>query len=143
MKKMLLTLLLSIIVIGQPMKERISIDQFNVFSEASLKRLLYIMKVEHPEIVFIQAQIESGNFKSNIFKEGNNLFGMKVAERRITTAIGKIRGHAAYLSWKDSVLDYKLMQEKYAKGKSKQQYLAYLKNYAEDPNYITKIKRRL
>lgn len=143
MKKVLLTMLLSIIVIGQPMKERISIDQFKVFSEMSFKRLLYIMEIEHPEIVFIQAQIESGNFTSPIFKEGNNLFGMKVAEKRNTSAIGKIRGHAAYLIWEDSVLDYKLMQERYAKGKSRKEYLKYLENYAEDPNYITKIKKRL
>ena len=136
-------MLLSIIVIGQPMKERISIDQFKVFSEMSFKRLLYILEIEHPEIVFIQAQIESGNFTSPIFKEGNNLFGMKVAERRNTSAIGKIRGHAAYLIWEDSVLDYKLMQEKYAKGKSRKEYLKYLEKYAEDPNYITKIKKRL
>lgn len=136
-------MLLSIIVIGQPMKERISIDQFKVFSEMSFKRLLYILEIEHPEIVFIQAQIESGNFTSPIFKEGNNLFGMKVAEKRNTTAIGNIRGHAAYLIWKDSVLDYKLMQEKYAKGKSRKEYLKYLETYAEDPNYITKIKKRL
>jgi hypothetical protein len=143
MKKVLLTVLLSIIVIGQPMQSRLEIDQFSVFSALTFKRLLYIMEIEHPEIVFIQAQIESGNFTSPIFKEGNNLFGMKVAEKRNTSAIGTIRGHAAYLIWKHSVIDYKLMQDKYAKGKSQKEYLKYLEKYAEDPNYITKIKRRL
>lgn len=143
MKKMLLTMLLSVIVIEQPISKTISIDQFSIFSEQTLKRLLYILDIEHPEIVFIQAKIESGNFKSNIFKEGNNLFGMKVAKRRITTAFGKIRGHASYLSWKHSVLDYKFMQDKYGRGKTKEQYLTYLIRYAEDPNYITKIKRNL
>lgn len=135
--------MLSIVAIEQLNTTAIYIDKFNVFSETNLKRLLFILEIEHPEIVFIQAKIESGNFKSNIFREGNNLFGMKVAERRITTAIGKLRGHAAYLSWKDSVLDYKFMQDKYAKGKSRKEYLAFLRNYAEDPNYITKIKRNL
>ena len=143
MKKLILTLLLSIIVIEQPISKSITIDQFSIFSEQTLKRLLYILDIEHPEIVFIQAKIESGNFKSNIFKEGNNLFGMKVAKQRITTANGKIRGHASYISWKHSVLDYKFMQDKYGKGKTKEEYYAYLTRYAEDPKYINKIKRLL
>lgn len=143
MKKLILTLVLSIIVIGQPVNKNISIDQFSIFSEQTLKRFIYMIGIEHPEIVFIQAKIESGNFKSNIFKEGNNLFGMKVAKQRITTAIGKIRGHAAYSSWKHSVLDYKFMQDKYGKGKTQKEYLAYLTRYAQDPNYINKIKRNL
>lgn len=143
MKKLILTILLSFIIIRQPTIPDKYIDQFNVFSEISLKRLIYILQIDHPEIVFIQAQIESGHFSSRIFKEGNNLFGMKLPERRPTVAIGKHRGHAMYKSWQASVVDYKIMQDRYAKHKTRQQYLVYLKKYAEDPAYVNKIKKRL
>ena len=143
MKKLLLTILLLTIVVKTPAPNRLKIDQFNVFSEFTLKRLIYILKIEHPDIVFIQAQIESAHFKSNIFRENHNLFGMKVAERRKTVAIGKNRGHAQYASWQSSVVDYKLMQKRYAHNKSRKQYFVYLKHYAADPRYVLKIKERL
>lgn len=142
MKKLFLTILL-LTTINRPIPTKVKIDQFNVFCEISLKRLIYILKIQHPDIVFIQAQIESAHFKSNIFKENNNLFGMKMAERRKTVAIGVNRGHAKYSSWQASVLDYKLMQKRYAHNKSRNQYFVYLKHYAEDDNYVNKIKKRL
>lgn len=142
MKKLLFTIMLCLVFTNTDIKTT-DIDQFRVFSEFTLKRLLYIWKVSHPDIVFIQAQIESGHFKSSIFKENHNLFGMKMPERRTTVAIGINRGHAIYTSWQQSVLDYKLMQERYAKNKTRKEYFVYLKTYAEDPNYIKKIKAKL
>lgn len=143
MKKLLLTILLLTIVVSTPTPTLPKINQFNVFSEFTLKRLIYILKIEHPDIVFIQAQIESAHFKSNIFRENHNLFGMKVAERRKSVAIGENRGHAQYASWQQSVVDYKLMQKRYAHNKSRKQYFVYLKHYAADPRYVLKIKERL
>lgn len=143
MKKLILTILLSVGMIRQPTISDVYIDNFNTFSEFTLKRLIYLLQIDHPEIVFIQAQIESGHFNSKIFKEGNNLFGMKLPERRPTVAIGKHRGHAKYNSWQASVIDYKIMQDKYAKNKTRDEYLKYLRRYAEDPNYVRKIKNRL
>lgn len=142
MKKLFLTILL-LTTINQPIPTEVKIDQFNLFSEFTLRRFIYILKIQHPDIVFIQAQIESAHFKSNIFRENNNLFGMKMAKKRKTVAIGVNRGHAKYSSWQASVLDYKLMQKRYAHNKSRNQYFVYLKHYAEDANYINKIKRRL
>jgi uncharacterized FlgJ-related protein len=142
-KKLILTLLLSIFIITQSTSVPVEIDNFNVFSKIALKRLIYILEIQHPDIVFIQAQIESANFTSNIFRENNNLFGMKMAEKRKTMAVGINRGHAKYSSWQNSVLDYKLMQKKYAHNKTRDQYFVYLKKYAEDPNYVNKIKKRL
>jgi flagellum-specific peptidoglycan hydrolase FlgJ len=105
--------------------------------------LIIDLNIAHPDIVIAQAIIESGNFKSNIFKENNNLFGMKMPAYRKTTAIGINRGHAVYSSWRESVIDYALWQGKRARYSTKNQYLRRLKSYAADPNYITKIKQRI
>lgn len=61
---------------------------------------------EMSRMIFAQAAHETGNFTSDIFKENNNLFGMKMPRVRKTTAIGENRGHAVYKSVEDSVKDY-------------------------------------
>ena len=66
----------------------------------------------HIEQIYKHAQSESGNFKSKVFKENNNTFGMRLPRRRTTTAIGKNRGYAIYTDWYDSVYDYWLWYER-------------------------------
>ena len=61
---------------------------------------------ELAKYIFSQAAFETGNFSSVIFKEQNNLFGMKLARVRPTTATGEKRGHAVFKSIADSVKDY-------------------------------------
>jgi uncharacterized FlgJ-related protein len=61
---------------------------------------------EMSRMIFAQAAHETGNFTSDIFKENNNLFGMKLARVRKTTAIGENRGHAVYKSVEDCIADY-------------------------------------
>lgn len=102
--------------------------------------------IKHPEVVFAQAVIESGHFKSPLFISKNNLFGMKVPKKRETTAVNKgNKGYAKYHSWDSSVDDYLLWQQFTLKNKSeltKTQYLSLLgKIYAKDKNYITSLKR--
>lgn len=102
--------------------------------------------IKHPEVVFAQAVIESGHFKSPLFINKNNLFGMKVPKKRETTAVNKgNKGYAKYHSWDSSVDDYLLWQEFTLKNKNeltKTQYLSLLgKIYAKDKNYITSLKR--
>jgi hypothetical protein len=144
MKKMVIMLLLLLMVTGE-LKNGVVLNnhQFNLFSKENLARLIYNLKIAHPDIVMAQAIIESGNFKSNIFKENNNLFGMKMPEYRKTTAIGINRGHAVYRNWRESVIDYALWQGKRARYSTTNQYLRRLRSYAADPNYITKIKKRI
>jgi hypothetical protein len=144
MKKMVIMLLLLLMVTGE-LKNGVVLNnhQFNLFSKENLARLIYTLKIAHPDIVMAQAIIESGNFKSNIFKENNNLFGMKMPEYRKTTAIGINRGHAVYRNWRESVIDYALWQGKRARYSTTNQYLRRLRSYAADPNYITKIKKRI
>jgi hypothetical protein len=144
MKKMVIMLLLLLMVTGE-LKNGVVLNnhQFNLFSKENLARLIYTLKIAHPDIVMAQAIIESGNFKSKIFKENNNLFGMKMPEYRKTTAIGTNRGHAVYRNWRESVIDYALWQGKRARYTTTNQYLRRLRSYAADPNYITKIKKRI
>jgi hypothetical protein len=143
MKKVVIMVLLLLMVTGELKNGEMVPNQFNLFSKENMMRLMYSLKIAHPDIVMAQAIIESGNFKSNIFKENNNLFGMKMPEYRKTTAIGINRGHAVYRNWRESVIDYALWQGKRARYQTKNQYLCRLKSYATDPNYITKIKRRI
>jgi len=119
------------------------INQENEFSEVKLKEYIIGLNIKFPHIVFAQAKLESGYFKSTIFRENNNLFGMRLAKQRPRTALGAEHNHAYYNNWKESVLDYALYSATYLKDiKTENQYFEYLKsNYATDPEYITKIKR--
>lgn len=143
MKKVVIMVLLLLMVTGELKNGEMVPNQFNLFSKENMMRLMYNLKIAHPDIVMAQAIIESGNFKSNIFKENNNLFGMKMPEYRKTTAIGINRGHAVYRNWRESVIDYALWQGKRARYSTTNQYLRRLRSYATDPNYIKKIKQRI
>jgi hypothetical protein len=115
------------------------------FSESLLIDKMIIMNIKFPAVVLAQAIQESNSYKSGIFLENNNLFGMKNSTQRPTTAIGENRGHALYDSWEDSVLDYALYQTTYLKDiKTEKNYLIYLnKNYAEDPSYDENLRRNI
>lgn len=108
-------------------------------------QLMEEIGVAHPDIAIAQARLETGNFTSKVFKENNNLFGMKLAKSRPTTAITDRNNHASYKDWVQSVLDYKLWQDNVVKKhRSRRAYLKYLaENYAEDKQYINKLKQML
>jgi uncharacterized FlgJ-related protein len=93
--------------------------------------------------VLAQAKLESGYFKSTIFLENNNMFGMREAKLRANLAKGTNRSHAYYDSWQDSLLDYALYYSTYLhKIKTEGEYFEYLKqNYAEDPSYVQRLKQ--
>jgi hypothetical protein len=81
------------------------------FSLENLKSEIVKQGIKYPNIVLAQAFWESRHFKSNIFQENNNLFGMKQPKYRKNVATGTNRDHATYNNWVDSVRDYKLMQD--------------------------------
>jgi hypothetical protein len=116
-------------------------SEIDAFSEDKLMDEIKRSGIKFADIVFAQAVLETGYFKSEIFQESNNLFGMKLARQRNTTASGESRGHAYYDDWRLSVMDYSLYQTTYLrKIKTERQYLQYLsENYAEDPNYVNKL----
>ena len=119
------------------------IKERSKFSEELLMEFLLELNVKFPEIVLAQARLESANFQSPIFKENNNLFGMKQAKMRATTAKGTRRGHAVYDNWRESVIDYAFYQMAYLRQiKTEEEYYQYLgRSYAEDPNYVHKVKQ--
>ena len=127
-------------------KERIliikKIDPFNV---QEFKNYLVDLNIKFPDIVYAQARLETNGFKSKIFKENNNLFGMKQSTRRSSTNKGEQFGHAFYDTWRESVLDYALWQCRYLSNiNTKEEYFQYLKaNYAEDPTYVNKLLKIL
>jgi uncharacterized FlgJ-related protein len=81
------------------------------FSLENLKAEIIKQGIKYPNIALAQAFWESEHFKSNVFKENNNLFGMKQPKQRKNVATGTNRNHATYNNWVDSVKDYKLMQD--------------------------------
>lgn len=121
----------------------IILKEHNEFSREKLKEYVLELNIRYPHIVLAQAEIETGGFTSKIFKENHNLFGMRQATVRPTTCKGTECGHAYYNTWRESVLDYAMYSASYLKDiHTEKQYLEYLgQNYAEDPNYVSKIKQ--
>ena len=121
----------------------ILVREFNEFSEERLIKKIKELNFKFPHIVLAQAKLESGHFKSTIFLENNNMFGMREAKLRANLAKGTNRAHAYYDSWQDSLLDYALYYSTYLhKIKTEGEYFEYLKqNYAEDPSYVQRLKQ--
>jgi hypothetical protein len=69
-----------------------------------IKRLFPEYKHIPSMLILAQVLHETGNLKSAIFLENNNLFGMKFNKRG--WAIGINRGHAVYNFWWSSIFDY-------------------------------------
>ena len=99
------------------------------FTEKNLAQELKKQGVMYPDVALAQSMLETGYFKSNIFLDNNNLFGMKHPRQRPTLSKGPNRGHASFENWQDSVKDYKMWQD-YNK----------LSNLSKD-QYINKLNR--
>lgn len=118
------------------------------FSEELLIKCLEYEGVLYKDIALLQSRLETGYYTSDIFLNGNNLFGMKYPILRPTVATGIYKEHASYAHWSDSVIDYALWQQYYLSRGYRLEweidsdfYLVILKSipYAEDPRYIPKL----
>lgn len=108
--------------------------------EDSVYNYILELNIQHPEVVLRQARIESGNFKSRVFLENNNMFGMKIPNKRPNMVSGSNMGYAVYNNWQESVIDYALYQVYSGKNLSKEDYINMLNNnYAEDVEYLNKL----
>lgn len=97
----------------------------------------------YPDILLKQAKIESANYTSNVYKNTYNLYGMKKVGKRQTTQLNNIyNGYGCYSNWCLSVLDRMLWDVFVFKGEkpSEEEYLKAMGIYAEDENYINKLK---
>ena len=87
-------------------------------------------EIQYPEIVTAQSILETGYYKSEVCLQYNNLFGLYNSKKR---------DYYSFNHWAESVKAYyDLVQYRYKEG----DYYAWLSKigYAEDPNYISKVK---
>lgn len=121
----------------------IIINQYNEFTEEKFIKEVKDLNFKFPYIVIAQSIQETGRFKSKIFLENSNLFGMKQARQRVNLAKGTERGHAYYNTWQESLYDYALYYGVYLnKIRTEEEYFEYLSQYyAEDPNYVENLKQ--
>jgi len=121
---------------------KLIIAQRNEFSEERLINLINSLNFPFPYIVMAQAIHETHSFKSLIFIENKNLFGMKQAYVRIHLSKGTSNKYAIYDTWMDSVYDRALYSATYLSSvKTEEDYYSYLSQiYAEDPSYIERLK---
>lgn len=118
------------------------INENDTFGKEKLIEMMKDLNIRYSYIPIAQSILETGHWKSSIFIENHNLFGMKEARARITTSKGTKNSHAYYETWRESVYDYAFYQARYLnKIKSEDDYFKYLSaSYAEDPDYINKVK---
>ena len=134
---------------ANPAEAYVAVDTADTeeFSAEALLAYMKKLKIKYPETVLAQAILETGNFTSDIFKENHNLFGMKVAGSRPTSAIGTNRNHAQYRNWKESVMDYALFQSfiiAKLPSNNKQEYRTYIqKFYSTTSDYLVRIDRAI
>lgn len=106
-------------------------DFFSKSPQEGLIEALEYYGVKHPQIVYAQAVLETGYFKSDLCLNGNNLFGLYNSKKH---------KYYTFDHWKDCIIAYKeMIQYKYKDGDD---YLSFLKEigYAEDSEYIYKLK---
>ena len=105
---------------------------FNQSPEEGLIEALDYYGIQYPQIVYAQALLETGHFKSKLCTQYNNLFGLYNS---------RTKSYYKFDNWWDSVIAYRdKVQYKY---KGNTDYYTFLINlpYATDPNYIRKIKQ--
>lgn len=105
---------------------------FNQSPEEGLIEALDYYGIQYPEIVYAQALLETGHFKSKLCTQYNNLFGLYNS---------RTRSYYRFDNWWDSVIAYRdKVQYKYKGNTDYYTFLVKLP-YATDPNYIRKIKQ--
>lgn len=96
-----------------------------------LMAVLEYYNVKHKNIVYAQAILETGHFRSKVCREYNNLFGLYNS---------RSKDYYKFNHWSESVVAYlNYIQYRY---KPPDDYYKFLEEigYAEDPQYITKLK---
>ena len=105
-----------------------------------IKSIIEECKFMYPDIVFKMYVQESGAGTSNLARNHNNVMGMKFPSKRPTLADGKTSfGFANYKTVRQSIWDFKIYEMLYLTGKSKSEYVRYLKDvYSRDKTYLDK-----
>ncbi|QOR58303.1 glycoside hydrolase/peptidoglycan hydrolase [uncultured phage cr106_1] len=96
-----------------------------------LMKVLEYYGVLHPEIVYAQAVLETGHFRSKVCKEYNNLFGLYNS----TT-----KDYYKFNHWTESVIAYiNYIQYRYTPPNNYYKFLERI-GYAQDSLYVSKLK---
>lgn len=106
-----------------------NISKLDTFNPQNLKIALVKYNIDHWDIAYKQSILETGWWRSRVFKKNNNLFGFYYK--------GK---YLKFDNWLESVKYYKRWQRRKYKGGDYYKFLKLLP-YAEDPKYITKLKQ--
>jgi uncharacterized FlgJ-related protein len=100
-------------------------------SEGLWDALIYY-EIQHPEIVYAQAVLETGHFKSKGCNEHNNLFGLYNSKKK---------SYHKFSHWTESVVAYReWIQYRYRSPTNYYEFLESI-HYAEDKTYTTKLKK--
>lgn len=119
---------------------------WNIYSKTKLNSknidywLLYF-SVQHKDIVKAQILLETHNLQSDMCNNENNLFGMKFAKQRLTTATHSNNKYACYSSYISSIEDYSIWQQTYYNGTMDYYKFLIKSGYATDSSYIVKLKK--
>lgn len=141
------SLILSLILAGFVVGSLILLRQFLITTRRKEKPLQVISRIlkaqglETSMIKLLQAQAihETGNFTSRLFKEENNVFGMKVPKIRKTLNVAfETDEFSTFLSIEDSIKDMLLYLDHFSIPLDQEDAFRYAqilkdKNYYEDP----------
>ena len=109
-------------------------EQPKFFSQSpkeGLEEALSYYGLEHKDIVYAQAVLETGHFTSKVCLEYNNLFGLYDS---------KNKDYYKFNHWSESVVAYKeWIQKKYQPPNNYYTFLREI-NYAEEKNYTRILK---
>ena len=106
-------------------------DFFSKSPQEGLIEALEYYGVKHPQIVYAQAVLETGHFKSKVCLNYNNLFGLYDS---------KSKDYYKFNHWTESIVAYKeWVQTKYQPPNNYYTFLEEI-NYAEDENYTKLLK---
>lgn len=104
---------------------------FSQTPKEGLEEALSYYGLKHKDIVYAQAILETGNFKSKVCRENNNLFGLYNSKKK---------RYCKFKHWAESVVAYKeWIQKKYQPPNN---YYIFLENinYAEEKEYTRLLK---
>ncbi len=105
---------------------------------ATIAQDVYYLLIENgftpKQARFITAQAghETGNFKSRLFKENNNMFGMKNASLRPNKQSGVKNGYGYYTNLENNIKDFALYYD----------YFLYKREYESIESYIKALKEK-
>ena len=106
-------------------------DFFSKLPQEGLMEALEYYEIKHPQIVYAQAILETGHFKSNVCLNYNNLFGLYDS---------KNKDYYKFNHWAESIVAYKeWIQKKYQPPNNYYVFLEEI-NYASDKEYISTLK---